>query len=69
MVFFHSMQGCRENELSLNHPLQVLKVNQACQWLRKVYQDPEDKMENQVYPARQVDDCYHSAAKLYVTVV
>lgn len=45
-------------------PLQVPKVNQAYQWLRKVNQDSEDKMENQVYLAHQVNDYYHSVAKL-----
>lgn len=34
------------------HP--VLKVNQAWRWLRKVIQDPEDRMAHQDCPAHQV---------------
>lgn len=40
--------------------MQVLKVNQACQSLRKAYQDPEDRMENQDCPAHQVQSNYLS---------
>lgn len=32
----------------------VLKVNQAYQWLRKAYQDPEDRTASQDGPAHQV---------------
>lgn len=42
----------QEDQEVLEHP--VLKVNQACQLLRKAYQDPEDRMENQDCPAHQV---------------
>lgn len=33
---------------------QVLKVSQACRWLRKAHQDPEDRMVNQDCLVHQV---------------
>lgn len=43
---------------------QVLKVNLVCQWLRKAYQDPVDKMENPDYPAHQVHNNYSAVHTL-----
>lgn len=41
-------------ETHLSISVQVLKVNLACLWPRKVYQDPEDRMVNQDCLAQQV---------------
>lgn len=43
---------------------QVLKVNLVCQWLRKGYQDPVDKMENLDNLAHQVHNNYSTVHTL-----
>lgn len=68
------LRGLRERKVSkvsqedLEVPVhQVLRVSQACLWLRKAYQDPEDWMENpdclvhqesQVHPDRMGSPVY-----------
>lgn len=42
---------CR-NHISFS--VQAVKGNQVCQWLKKAYQDLEDKMVNQDYLVNQV---------------
>lgn len=68
------LRGLRERKVSkvsqedLEVPVhQVLKVSRACLWLRKAYQDPEDRTENpdcpvdqeaRVHPDRMVSPVY-----------
>lgn len=44
--------------------MQVLKVNQAYQWLKKAYQDPEDRTAHQDCLVNQVHDNYFTVKAL-----